>query len=287
MKKIILIILITFLSLNFIHSEENKTEVTWSKHINWETNSIEIKILSPMNSNNTTLAAKRIKAENWVEDNLTNIFFKNILDIPINSLNNVSEIINENPEIYYRLDALGEGLEPKDSILSTNLGYLESIYSFPIYPDFLSVFYNQSQHYKLLKKLDHLDYGNFTGLIIYIPVELPEYQKQIDGKLTRVLFPKIYDEDMNLVMDYTMVEPEYMEKWGMVIYGESYNEHNYQERIGITPLRTIAKGLFGKNSCDIIISKKEADKLIGATDNLKIISQARVLIINRSENAPE
>ncbi len=287
MKKIILTILITFLSINFIHSEDNKTEVTWRKTINWETNSIEIKIISPMNRNDTTLAAKRIKAENWVDDNLTNIFFKNILDIPINSLKNVSEIINDNPEIYYRLDALGEGLEAKDSILSTNLGYLESIYSFPIYPDFVSVFYKQSQHHKLLKKLDHLDYGEYTGLIIYIPDELPEYKKKVDGKLTRVLFPKIYDEDMNLIMDYTMVEPEYMKKWGMVIYGESYNEHNYQERIGITPLRTIAKGLFGKNSCDIILSKKEADKLIGATDNLKIISQARILIINRSENASE
>ena len=81
-------------------------------------------------------------------------------------------------------------------------------------------------------------------------------------------------------MDYTMISPEYIKKWGMVIYGNSFDENLYQSRIGITPLRIIAKGLFGKNNSDIIISNKEANILIGTEENLKIISQSRILILN-------
>ncbi len=85
---------------------------------------------------------------------------------------------------------------------------------------------------------------------------------------------------MNIVMDFTMVEPNYIKKWGMVLYGSTFDESYYQDRVGIAPLRVIAKGLFGKNSSDIIISNKEAQKLIGSTDNIKIISQSRILIVN-------
>lgn len=277
MKKISILLII--LNMSFLYAEM-KDDVTWEKSVNWANNNIEITVKTPLTSSGSTLAATRLKAENWIQENKTSIFFKNILDIQINSMDSISDIINRSPEIYYNLDNLGKTIEPIQKKLSTNLEYYESKYKFPIFPDFGSIFYNQSQHVKTLKKLDHLDYGRFTGLIIYVPEELPLYQKNRDGRMTKVLFPKIFDEDMNLILDLTMVEPEYMNKWGMVIYGDSFNENIYQNRIGITPLRIIARGLFGKNNSDIIISKEEADKLIGASENIKIISQARILILN-------
>lgn len=278
MKKLSVLFTI-LINMSFLFSDI-KDDVSWDKSVHWESNNIEIRIKTLLNNSGSTLAATRLKAENWINENQTNIFFKNIMDIQINSIDTVSEIINRTPEVYYKLDSLGEELETVQKNLSTNLEYFESIYRFPIFPDFVSVFYNQSQHVQTLKKLDHLDYGHFTGLIIYVPEELPLYQKNILGNITKVLFPRIFDEDMNLIMDLTMVEPDYMKKWGMVVYGNSFNENIYQNRIGITPLRIIARGLFGKNNSDIIISREEADKLIGTIENIKIISQARILILN-------
>lgn len=276
MKKALLLILL-FISISSVISENS---VTWEKNVDWENNKIIIKVKSPLTLSGSTLASTRRKAENWINENKTNIFIKNILDIKINSLLNVSEIINSEPDIYYKLDQLAEKTNFSQTILSTNLEFLDSIYEYPIYPEFVSVFYSGSEHVKKLKKLDHRDYGEFTGLIIYVPKELPLYQKSVDGSLTKVLFPRIFDEDMNLIMDFSMVEPNFMHQWGMVLYGNSYNENLYQNRIGITPLRTIARGLFGKSNSDIIISKEEADMLIGTEENLKIISQGRILILN-------
>lgn len=287
MKKILLFTALTSFTLFLSFSLEHNLESTWEKTVDWEENKIQITINSPLSKENITLAAKRTKAERWINDNLTNIFFNNILDIPIDSRNKLSDIINSNPDTYYRLDLLGESLEVKDSVLSTNLEYLQADYSFNIYPDFVSVFYGHSQHNKLRKKLDHLDYGDFTGLIIYIPPNIPLYKKEKTGNITKVLFPKIYDEEMNLVMDLSVVEPDYMKKWGMVLYGDSFDESLYQYRIGITPLRIIAKGLFGANNSDMIISNEAANKLIGSEKNLNIISQGRILIVNGDRSEAE
>lgn len=276
MNKNVIYLLLLLLTTQIF--SDNQT--IWNKNIDWESNKIEIEIKTPLQIKDSTLSSERMRAENWIEDNLTIIFFKNILNIQVDSLMNVSEIINKDPDIYYLLDALGESITPEYNRLSTNLEYLDSKYSFPIYPDFISVFYKNSQHTKLIKKLDHRIYPDFTGLIIYVPEELPLYKKGENGSLKKVLFPQIYDEDMNLILDYTMVEPDYIKKWGMVMYGSTFNESVYQSRIGISPLRIIAKGLFGKNNSNIIISVKEAEKLTGSIENLKIISQSRILILN-------
>lgn len=245
--------------------------LTWERSINWEENSIVLNIKSPLETRGTTLSAARRRAERSIEDNRISIFFSNILNIPIDSLYSVSDIINREPAIYFHLENLAESMERTQSVLTTNLEYLDTTFQFPIYPDLVSVFYAQTQHLNRVKKLDHREYGEFTGMIIYVPEDL---------EMTKVLFPKIYDEDMNLVMDYTMVKPEYMKKWGMVLYNSSFDEYNYQSRIGIQPLRTIGKALFGKNSCDIIISNEDADRLIGTEYNLDIVSQGRIVILH-------
>ncbi len=277
MRKKILIVYLLLTSLLFSNTSDDT--ISWENSVNWESNYIELRIKKQLSKNSSTLASRRLKAENWIDENLTEIFFKNILYFKINSLYNISDIINQNPNIYYQLEELSERLTTTDNILSKNLEYLESVYKVPIYPDLLSIFYSQNEHLNLYKKLDHLNYGNFSGLIIYVPEELPLYQKNSLGNLSKVLFPRIFNEDMELIYDFTMIEPEMMEKWGMVIYGESFDESRYQERVGITPLRIIAKGLFGKNNSDIIISNEEANKLTGTINNLKIITQGRILIL--------
>ena len=224
--------LILLLLTQFNGFSQESHNITWNKTIDWENNRVSIEIKSPLDINDSTLSSTRMKAENWIKDNLTNIFFNNILDIKIDSLHTVGETININPETYYKLDKLGENLALDYSRLTTNLEYLDSSYYFPIYPDFISVFYNQSQHKKLLKKLDHRDYGEFTGLIIYVPPNTSLYKKKRKGELSKVLLPRIFNEDMDIIVDYTMIEPEYMKKWGLVLYGNSFDESKYQNRIG-------------------------------------------------------
>ena len=119
---------------------------------NWEENNIEIKIRKSLINKNTTLASSRLKTENWIDDNKVNIFLKNVLDLQINSLENVSNIINVNPSIYYKLDNLAQNLDPYKKNLSTNLEYLEIIYKLPLYPDFVNVFYSQTQYLKQREK---------------------------------------------------------------------------------------------------------------------------------------
>lgn len=276
MKNIFLILQLLLL-IQLFSSDNN---FVWNQNINWEENTIEIEIKSPLDITDSTLSTTRLKAENAIKDNFTNIFLKGVLSININSLENVSDVINREPGIYYKVDNLGESLTPIASNLSTNIEYLNVVYKYSIYPDLVQIFYSRSQNKKILKKLDHHEYGYYTGLIIYVENNLPLYKKGEKGNLTKVLFPKIYNQDMEIILDETMIEPDYMEKWGMVVYSSSFNEIQHQSRIGISPLRIAAKELFGKKNSDVIISTDEANKIIGNNKNLNVITQGRILIIN-------
>lgn len=255
----------------------------WSQEILWEENLVKIEIKAPMDIRDSTLSSTRIDVENSITDNFTNIFLKGVLNIDINSLESVADVINREPGTYFKIDSLGESLKPTYSTLATNLEYLSMGYEYRLYPDLVEIFYSGSENQKVYKSLDHLEYGYYTGLIIYVENELPLYRKGIEGELTKVLFPKIYNEEMEIVVSKTMIEPEYMKKWGMVIYSDTFDEEKHISRIGISPLRVVAKELFGKNNSDIIISREEGDKLLGNEKNLGVITQGRILIIHREK----
>jgi hypothetical protein len=251
----------------------------WEQKSNWDNNTIEFNIKAPFELKDSTLSATRMKMENKINDQFRDIFLKGMLEFNISSLENIGDYINRQPGIYYELDELRLKSKPIYSRLTTNLDFIEVGYSYRIYPDLVKIFYNKTQNVKLYKDLTHWDYGKFTGLIIYVPRELPLYGKNSTGTLTPILFPAIYNQDMELIQDFTYVDPEYMEKWGIAVYSEDFDESIHQSRIGLFPLRIIAVELFGKNNGDIIITNQDSKKLKSNRENLNILTQGRILIV--------
>ena len=56
-------------------------------------------------------------------------------------------------------------------------------------------------------------------------------------------------------------------------------EPGYTERIGLNPLRTMARGVFGKNSTDIIIPREVARQLLAVEENHRLLLEGRVLVV--------
>jgi hypothetical protein len=124
--------------------------------------------------------------------------------------------------------------------------------------------------------------AEFSGLVIYAADELPiQGEPNSDEEFLKpAMFPRIYDENMRLIAEVKMVEPEFLKQWGIVGYSKDTNEAPFLERIGRTPLRTSAVRLFGTNRTDIIIPLEIANKLLQNDHNLDLISQGRILIIS-------
>ncbi len=124
---------------------------------------------------------------------------------------------------------------------------------------------------------------SYTGILIDARGELPIHGEYVSDVLTPCIFPKVWDTNMMVLYEKNMVEPEHLMKRNIVVYSDTLDESEYSDIIGVEPLRIIARGIFGQNRTDPIISVNDSAKLLSRKENLKLLSEGRVVILCNKE----
>ncbi len=119
----------------------------------------------------------------------------------------------------------------------------------------------------------------FSGVVIYAAEPLPSVGLSKDMSAAPALFPRIFDEDMNLVLDRTMCRPEALAEWGMVGYTDTIDENEILVRTGQHPLRIAARAVFGIYSTDLVISNEAANRILTLAANIELLKDGKILVI--------
>jgi hypothetical protein len=93
------------------------------------------------------------------------------------------------------------------------------------------------------------------------------------------LFPRLFDENMSVILEKGMCAPEALAAWGMVGYATSLDDPVVLQRAGALPLRLVARGVFGDNSTDIVIPTEAALQLLTLQQNIELLREGKVVII--------
>jgi hypothetical protein len=111
--------------------------------------------------------------------------------------------------------------------------------------------------------------GVFTGLIINA--------KGTD--LRPAMAPKIVDEQGNEVYGTGYVSRDYAVQIGVVGYEKDVTRASKNERVTDNPM--VVKGVkaTGTNSCDVVVSNTDAQRILAAAKNLNFMEQCKVMII--------
>ncbi len=91
--------------------------------------------------------------------------------------------------------------------------------------------------------------------------------------------PRILDGNGKEVYGSAYVSKEWAVKHGVVGYSKSISDAAKLDRVGDTPGRIKAQKASGQNGTDVIISDKDASDIRSASENLKFLSQCRVVFI--------
>jgi hypothetical protein len=128
----------------------------------------------------------------------------------------------------------------------------------------------------------------YTGILIFAAGELDFYGHAGRALLRPCLFPKIWDTDMNLIYEKTMVEPETFGANTMTYYTKPANVFqntpsgitaDVQARIGDKPLKIIARGAFGISATDPVIAAADAHVIVSSPDVIRLLREGRVAIV--------
>ena len=250
---------------------------SYTSNIDWYTGYITVDMEVPLTGR--IVPSARADGEAEINRRIAGIVLNEIKPIFVDSSRTVESILHQDPGILPQIGDLTKTLHREHTYLSRDLSTLHARYVIPFFPDLVDIFVTHTQPYTPDKPLAFVPSASFSGLVIYVDQVLPLYGKHQSGGLHPALLPTIYDEDMNVVIEAAMVDPEVISRRGMVLYTPDPADRNITARAGQSPLYTVATGIFGKKNTDIIIPNETARRLLGNRDNHDIIKNGNLVII--------
>jgi len=165
-----------------------------------------------------------------------------------------------------------------DENFSGDFHYFTAVYELPL-TAVMALFIRHSSALQLEAPLEYRASRPYTGIIIIAQGRLPVHGEQGQSSaLSPCLFPRVYDEDMNLLVDRNHVAPEAIRAWGELGYTSKLDSAG-TARAGAYPLRIVARAFFGTSRTDLIISRDDALKITSLPENRALIEQGKILVV--------
>jgi hypothetical protein len=245
---------------------------------------------SRLGSDTRNLAKNRQAAEAALEGRLEAVFLQSVVTLPLDSRETVGSRIAAAPSVLPALKRLVASAVKRRSHLAPAMEDLRLRYSFPLYGEggLITLFAPAGKPSPFERYLGFVPAAAYTGLVVYVQGSYPAWGRQgATAHLKPCLFARIFDNDMNQVLDASLADRSLLSGWGLVAYSNDLDEAPYLERVGPNPLRTVARGVFGTGDTDIVISRDAARLLLSREENMKLLREGRVLVILDAEGAPE
>jgi hypothetical protein len=273
----LLAILIGLFPLPQIYGQE--TGLRYTTITDWEKGEFLLKIEAPVVRSGMNLPSAELSAERRIQQELPRIFKDAVHGLTVDSARQVRDFLDNEPGLGIELlDAASTGKKSFPAI-SRDLGRVTVDYSYPLFTTFGDLFIRHSRPAEVPRKLMWRPSAEFSGIVIYAKGELPVHGEGRSAKIIPCLFPEIFDEEMNPLLLHSMGDPDFLRRWGSAAYTSSFDEKPWEERIGKTPLRVIAKGLYGRYPASVKIPAEDAARILVNPKNRRLLAEGRVLII--------
>lgn len=273
-RKIIVIILFI---LPFIHLSAGT--LTVHSVINWDISTWVLTIENDLPVSDMTLPSRKSQAEEYIRKDLKNIIFTGIQPLVLNSRTTVKEYISQHPEVIEDIYNLSDKAHRDFALLSKDMKKIKIQYTIALYPYIVEIFSNNQPPLPLDTLLIFSPSTDFSGIVIYVKKSLHLFGKNRFGHYVPALFPRVFNEQMDLIVDKAFVSPEVINTWGMAGFRTDLNLTESTKRIGMNPIKIVARGLFGINNTDIIIPDSEALKILSRKHNIELVKKGRILIV--------
>lgn len=260
-------------------------ELVRSHQLLWGEGAMRLEVRKSVDPATPLSPATRFQAESRIEEALPYLYMEAIEDLPVDSHDRVGDRLEADGALFRALsDQAAAGARRESAAFARDLHAVIVVYRFPLFGEqgLEAAFVHHERPFPIPRILGFAPARAFTGLVILAQGELPSHGKDLRERARAALLPKLFDEDMNPVLSPEMCDPQALRKWGVAGYAYSGEEEAleaFRDRIGDLPLRTKARGVFGRNATDLLLSGEVARQLLSRQHNRDLLRDGRILII--------
>ena len=230
--------------------------------VDWQAATFVLQVTFEPDDMDGPLPLLRSKAETVIEQHLSDLFVEAVSAVLINSRQTVGEAFIESPEITAEFRKIAYEGKVASSRFTRDFAAFQRVFHFSLYPTLSRHFIGHTRAAAQTAELDYVASGNYSGIVIYVDDPIEMFGTHVQGQLQPAFFPRVYDDDMNLIIDLRMVQPDIINSRGMVNYYHTSHIEKIHSRVGEVPLYVHAKALFGVHSTDLILTDRADRKSV-------------------------
>ncbi len=252
--------------------------LTSTSYLNWKDGAFISNISLDVNAANIVLPSGRNIATNRMEQKLPLLVKNPLLMVTINSSTQVGDaVLWDLLAISTLTDVIDSG-HKTPTVFSRSGDALTSNHTIRL-QDLAGMLIMHDEPYSPNIPIDRISSREYTGIIIDARGQLPVQGEFTHENAKPALFPRVWDENMNLLYELNMVEPQVVRDSGLVTYSSLTADQSFSQRVGSDPLRITARGVFGIHRTDPIISKNDALRILSIPENVELLKQGKVIIL--------
>ena len=283
MKKTVCIFIL-FLVLASVSSVFTQTRIGISGTVDWETKQINASVLLDLASAGIRLPSGRTQGESLLSSSFLSLVRPSILNLQVDSSSTIADLIGRGEYSLQDVEALALGASNIPPALSPDMLNMSSSHTISL-SGLSSSLLRHSYPTPVPRTLNPISAAGYTGIIIIAESSLPVHGMRSTAKAVPCLFPKIWDSEMNLIYERSMLASR---NTGAVHYASQQNifadnptglSPELRAVVGDRPLRIFATGVFGINPTDLIIDRNDALLIISTEENRRLLTEGKVAFI--------
>lgn len=270
-----LILMFTVFFHGFLTAQDTKIETS----VNWEKTVLQLDLTAPIEGESNQPTG-RYKTEQYILRQTPVTTGEVLLPLKVDSWNTIGDLVRDEPVLLRKLEALSTIMKKIFTTATPDRKYLTVRYELPLFPYIANLLIKHEQPFTYPLNPEYTANENFTGIVIYAGEALPwQGTNEEEAYIEPCLFPRIFDSALNEIHSIELTDPEIISKWGNAGYTHSLDINEISSRVGVYPLRTMARAIYGKNRTDLILSDRDVRMISTSAHNRELLRQGRVIII--------
>jgi len=246
--------------------------------LEWDKMEVSARVSLDLASAGLKLPTGRTQGEELINAEYLALMRPLILSIPVDSSSIVGDYVASGEFSLFKAESYALSARTTPPALTPDMGSMRAAYTISL-GGLSAEFIKNHRPMAPRRVLAALPAASHTGILIIASGELPLHGTRRTARTLPCLFPKVWDSDMNLVYDRTML-------WSTTPWRIRSSKNNpsglspeIEALVGDKPLRILAQGVYGIRPTDPIIDAEDALTIISSEENRLLLREGKVVIV--------